>query len=111
MYAEFKFLHGYKFPKFVDYILEKQAKSGCNRWQYHKCGQINKHWRPMYAICFYCDFLYNVIGRIETFEEDVKYIALKNNLHCLMDKISLRKNKSGGYVLFIGTGVIHYQLY
>ena len=43
------------------------------------------HWMPFVESCNHCDVPYNVIGRAETFDEDVKYIILKNNLDKLLN--------------------------
>ena len=50
-------------------------------------GDCNVHWRPFYLRCPYCDNKYDTfIGRMETFERDVRYVSEglpsdpKNNL-------------------------------
>ena len=48
-------------------------------------SKINPHWKPYFNRCFHCAIPYNVIGRIETFQEDVQYIILKNNLEKILD--------------------------
>ena len=40
----------------------------------------NIHWRPQSAGCPYCHINYQVIGKVETFADDVKYIVVKQNL-------------------------------
>ena len=40
----------------------------------------NIHWRPFQSRCNFCAISYHVIGRMENFNDDVKYIILKNNL-------------------------------
>ena len=32
------------------------------------------HWRPFYKRCGYCSTPFDVIGKMETFNEDIKYI-------------------------------------
>ena len=44
----------------------------------------NPHWRPQFAGCPYCHINYQVIGKAETFADDVKYIVLKQNLTSLI---------------------------
>ena len=44
----------------------------------------NDHWRPQYTNCPYCHIDYQVIGKLETFADDVKYIVLKRNLTSLI---------------------------
>ena len=56
------------FPEFVDHVL--------NEWKAHQC---NEHWEPQYMHCDYCDIRYDIIGRVENLENDLKYIAFKNN--------------------------------
>ena len=60
----------HSFPSFVDLILNK----------YKNVKISNVHWNPISDHCDYCDIEYDVIGRMETFSEDVKYIFLKKNL-------------------------------
>ena len=53
----------------------------------------NVHWRPQYAGCPYCHNVYQVIGKAETFADDVKYIVLKRNLTSLIPlEITKKKN-------------------
>ena len=44
--------------------------------KYHPC---NEHWEPQYMHCDYCDIRYDIIGRVETIEDDLEYIAEVNN--------------------------------
>ena len=60
----------HSFPSFVDLILNK----------YKTVKISNVHWNPISSHCNYCDIEYDVLGRMETFNEDVKYIFLKKNL-------------------------------
>ena len=73
-------LKGHTFPEFVEHVLEEYNKSDCYRSYNVPCLTIDAHWRPYNARCSYCDIPYSVIGRIETFEEDVKYIIFRQNL-------------------------------
>ena len=58
------------FPAFVDLVLNG----------YKGIRVPNVHWSPITPHCKYCEIEYDVIGRIETFREDVQYIVVKNNL-------------------------------
>ena len=58
------------FPAFVDLVLNG----------YKGKSVRNGHWDPITPHCRYCDIEYDVIGRVETFKEDVKYIVIKSNL-------------------------------
>ena len=62
------------FPEFVDRVLRE-----------FETTKVNIHWKSFFDRCFHCDIPYNVIGRIETFQEDVQYIILKNNLEKILD--------------------------
>ena len=68
------------FPAFVNYVLNEYRESGCHKQYNHPCLSINIHWRPYNARCSYCDIPYNVIGRLETFDEDLRYLLVKQNL-------------------------------
>ena len=65
------------FPEFVDHVLKE--------WKSHQC---NEHWEPQYMHCDYCDIRYDIIGRVENLENDLKYIAWKNNF--TSDLVSLK---------------------
>ena len=56
------------FPDFIDFILH-ECKS-------HQC---NEHWQPQYLHCDFCEINYDIVGRVETMDEDLKYIAHVNN--------------------------------
>ena len=60
----------HSFPSFVDFIL--------NGYKSLKVSDV--HWNPYSGNCNYCSVQFDVIGRMETFNEDVKYIFLKNNI-------------------------------
>ena len=82
------------FPAFVDFVLNSYKKSKCYQKHNTPCD-INVHWRPYNARCLYCDISYDVIGRMETFDEDVRYIFAKKNLTYLLNKSELHIHKSG----------------
>ena len=41
---------------------------------------IDAHWRPFYLRCGYCEVDYDIIGKMETFEDDLKFIFESKNL-------------------------------
>ena len=51
-----------------------------NFLMYILTGVSDRHWDKFTYRCSYCDFQYSMIGRTETFDQDVKYILLKANL-------------------------------
>ena len=68
------------FPGFVNLVIHQYMNDVCYNSYFLPCYNIDVHWKPFNARCMYCDIPYNVIGRKETFEEDVKYIFLKQRL-------------------------------
>ena len=50
--------------------------------------------RPYRAWCFYCDVQYDVIGRLEEYDEDMLYIAIKQNLTSIMQDLREVRNKT-----------------
>ena len=60
------------FPSFVKWIWERDL-AACTLSSCH----VDVHWRPFYERCAYCDVRYDVVGRIETFPEDLRYILAK----------------------------------
>ena len=74
----------HSFPAFVNLVLKEYAVSNCSKNHKNKCSKINDHWRPFAYKCAYCDIQYDVIGDLNTFHEDMKYVILKNNLENLL---------------------------
>lgn len=60
---------GHSFANFVDLVLKE-----------YENFSINEHWRPFSFKCAYCEIQYDVIGQLDTFQDDVKYLVLKNRL-------------------------------
>ena len=87
--------HCNSFPEFVNYVLTEYHQSDCHKYYNRLCVTINVHWRPFNARCAYCDIPYNMIGRAETFDEDVRYLLLKNNLTNIIQLKNVHANKSG----------------
>ena len=46
-------------------------------------NKVDTHWRPFTFQSSYCDIKYDVIGRIETWNDDLKYIIRKRGLQAL----------------------------
>ena len=42
--------------------------------------KLNNHWRPFTFKCCYCDINYDLIGRMETWNDDLDYIIQKRGL-------------------------------
>ena len=50
-------------------------------WYNKNCEyKINRHWRPFGFRCSYCDINYDLIGRMETWNDDLNYIIRKRGL-------------------------------
>ena len=63
MFRMLKKLYGkYDFLTFLEHILQS----------FDGLVKMDIHWTPFYKRCDYCNFVYNVVGRSETFEEDAK---------------------------------------
>ena len=75
------------FPQFVDHILKE--------WRGHQC---NEHWQPQYMHCDFCEINYDIIGRVESLEDDLNYIAHMNNFTTLLpeDRNKFHVHPSGG---------------
>ena len=85
-----KYLANRTFPEFIDYVIS-QGKKGHG---------INEHWKPAYMHCNFCQIDYNVVGRIEKFEEYLRYIV--ENTH-----LSTRISGSNFSTLHIHSSGIH----
>ncbi len=70
------------FETFIKYVCDSvEVSTECKRTmsdprlrgrQTNKCPEVDVHWRPFYTRCHYCEVDYEVIGRVETFTEDVR---------------------------------------
>ena len=83
------YLKGPTFPSFVDeVVLKEYRRSDCYKKYYKTCNEnkykFNYHWSPLSSRCSYCDITYNVVGRMESFDEDVEYIFQKTVLKQLV---------------------------
>ena len=46
----------------------------------------DKHWLPLNEACQYCLIQYDFIGRIEKFDEDIRYVAERNNFIDILNR-------------------------
>ena len=83
----FEIVRNKTFPEFVDFVLDE-----CTSNRY------NGHWEPQHVHCEYCDIKYDMIGRVEHLENDLKYIAFRNNFTSALNSMSskLHIHSSGG---------------
>lgn len=88
------YMNNASFSDFVDFILNQYQESDCYKHYNRSCNHVNEHWRPFNARCSYCDITYNVIGRVETFDEDLRYILLKQNLTKIIIQADVHNQKS-----------------
>ena len=51
------------FPQFVDYLLRTRIE------------EYNDHWLPYWIHCNFCHQKFNMVGKVETIEEDTEYIT------------------------------------
>ena len=62
---------GVSFKTFVQMVIERSEKM-CQKLS--KCD-LDRHWRPFISRCGYCTINYKVIAKLETFNEDRKFIG------------------------------------
>ena len=82
------YTNNHTFPSFITLVLDQWRKDQCYGLYSYPCLTVNPHWRPINAQCLYCDVSYNVIGSMDTFSDDVKYIFSRANLTELIDESS-----------------------
>ena len=46
--------------------------------------KMDGHWKPFLKNCHHCFVHYNIIGRMESFQEDVQYIIIKHKLENIL---------------------------
>ena len=93
------------FSRFVNLVLYEYRRS-CypdktqalrlrTNWFNDTCeDKINQHWRPFGFQCSYCDVSYDLIGRLETWNDDINYIIRKRGLEKVLP---LQKADSSHY--------------
>ena len=82
-YAPVAALVNGSFDKFVDHVIGELT---------HLTPEdMDPHWRPMSDRCGYCDVDYMYIGKMETFDEDWRYLAKRTGVQAIV-KTSLHKN-------------------
>ena len=75
----FKYVANLTFPKFVDKVIA-QGNSGYG---------IDEHWKPFNDHCNFCRIKYDVVGRVEQFNEYFDYILHESKLsHRIPNDIS-----------------------
>ena len=62
---------GVSFKNFVQLVI-RRSKKKCKKLS--ECD-LDRHWRPFISRCGYCSFNYKVIAKLETFNEDRKFIG------------------------------------
>ena len=55
--------------EFVDYIIDSFYDNDED--------DLNAHWRPQYKLCPFCSHDFDVVGKMETFQEDKEFILRK----------------------------------
>ena len=72
------------FADFIDLIIQD-----------HQNGKVppNGHWNTFSNMCMHCTIPYDVIGQLETFNEDLKYIILKLGLQNILSIEDIEKSQ------------------
>ena len=71
--------------EFVQYIIDTSQKIGSEN--------MDNHIRPLWSSCPFCAIDFDIIGQLEDYEEDEKFIVEKLNLNCI--KMLLQGKKAG----------------
>ncbi|KAK7507870.1 hypothetical protein BaRGS_00000835, partial [Batillaria attramentaria] len=61
------------FIEFLDYVVSNQPT------------RLNEHWKPIQYLCSPCMYRPHVIGKMETFSQDVRYVLKRLNMSWIMD--------------------------
>ena len=64
------------FREFVEYLLRERLE------------EYNDHWLPYWLHCHMCEMEYDVIGKMETWNEDVKFITGREEIKGTVSVIS-----------------------
>ena len=71
------------FPDFIELVIKQHTET----------MDVNGHWNLLSKNCEHCSIPYDVIGRMETFDEDVEYIILKNGWEHILPLEDIKKVK------------------
>merc|ERR1712098_108829 len=69
------------FVEFVEFLIETPV------------NKYDEHWKPQFILCPPCHFKFDVIVKMETFDQDTNFILKQRDLQ---GEISLRKSHSSG---------------
>ena len=84
-------LHQYRRSCFPN---NTQASRIRTNWSNANCqDKVNCHWRPFAFECAYCDIDYDLIGRMEKWNDDLNYIVRKRGLEKVL-KVKKADTKS-----------------
>ena len=70
------------FPEFIKYVVKSLSKG----------NNLNEHFNPIFKQCSPCHMRFDVIGKLETFQKDSKYIFNRFGLNHLSEIVSFSKN-------------------
>ena len=71
--------------EFAKYIIDSSLKIGVEN--------INVHFRPLWASCPFCAINFDIIGKLENYEEDEKFIVQNLDLKI---PLGMHRNDGGG---------------
>ncbi|XP_072039008.1 carbohydrate sulfotransferase 11-like [Amphiura filiformis] len=80
--------HDVTFPEFVKYLTDPRTKS------------LDGHFKPMYQMVLPCSVRFNYIGKLETAEEDAKYILENTHVDHLIHFKQTQRNVSHDQATF-----------
>ena len=73
----FKSYNGDNSFEFFTKLILNETEKNCEH--IHDC-KLDLHWKPFVSQCAYCHAPYTIIGRLETADEDQKYMSHMANI-------------------------------
>lgn len=71
------------FTKYIAHISNEIERCEAVNFDMDQC-RVEVHWKPFYLRCDYCNIDFDIIGKVETFEDDVKLIMERAGLTDLL---------------------------
>lgn len=100
--ATFESFPNVTFKEFADYIIDLPR----SRHQ----RKFNGHWKSVFDICLPCNIEYDFIGKLETFQDDIKLLTNKTSLGRIIQEIPFAKPRSENLALEYQSQLTKYDL-
>ncbi|XP_013416162.1 carbohydrate sulfotransferase 12-like [Lingula anatina] len=86
----------FPFRDFIQFVIDHSKHTKDGTWKVN--GFVDIHWLPISKQCFPCQVRYDIIGKLETFDEDLDQVAKHVGIRQKILYPSSMKRKTFGHV-------------